>query len=158
MAGHFNYIYENLEKIKNPNDVDIIKPGPAGKGTALWARLNNGEAVQLTEPQGVMTFPFEPIYWLRTQLLGRFYFENFATVDNKLSINKTHLTRLGYIDTNEKRVKTYAYFDDWIIITLYDPLRKYFFKEFKAELEQKFGIPFEDITEEVKQQNELNKK
>lgn len=152
----FNYIDENIEKIKNPDDVNIIKPAPADRGTALWARLNNGDAIQLTEPKGVMTFPFEPIFWIGTNLLGKFYFTNFATIDNRVSINKKHLTRLGYIDTNEKRISTYAYFDDGRIIRLYKPLRKYFFKKLKPEMEQKFGMQFEDITEEVKQQNELN--
>lgn len=153
----FDYIEENLEKIKNPNDVNIIKPASQDrKGTALWARLNNGDAIQLTEPKGVMTFPFEPIYWLAREEFGRFYFQNFGTIDNQISINKTHLVRLGYVDTKTKRISTCAYFDDGRIVSLYQPLRKYFFKKFKPEIEQKFGMQFEDITEEVKQQNELN--
>lgn len=152
----FAYIDENLQKIKNPDDVNIIRPASVGRGTALVASINNGEVVQLTKPKGVMTFPFEPIYWLAREQFGKFYFENFATIDNKISINKNHLTRLGYVDTNEKRVITYAYFDDRTIISLHKPLRKYFFKEFKAELEQKFGIQFEDITDEVRCKNELN--
>lgn len=152
----FDYIEENLEKIKNPDDVNIIKPAPAGRGTALFARLNNGEAIQLTKPKGVMTFPFEPIYWLAREQLGKFYFENFATVDNQISINKKHLIRLGYVYVYKKRVRTYAYFDDGKIISLYNPITRYFFKEFKPKMEQKFGMQFEDITEEVIQQNELN--
>lgn len=152
----FAYIDESLQKIKNPDDVNIIRPASAGKGTALVASINNGKVVQLTKPKGVMAFPFEPIYWLAREQLGRFYFQDFATVDNKISINKNHLTRLGYVDTNEKRVTTYAYFDDGKITSLYNPLRKYFFKEFKAELEQKFGMQFEDITDEVRRKNELN--
>lgn len=153
----FDYIEENLEKIKNPGDVNIIKPASLeSKGTALWARLNNGEAVQLTEPKGVMTFPFEPIYWLAREQFGKFYFQTFGTIDNRISINKKHLIRLGYVDLNEKRISTYAYFDDGRIILLCNPLRKYFFKEFKPEMEQKFRMEFEDITEQVKQENGLN--
>ena len=37
-----------------------------------------------------------------------------------------------------------------------NPLRKYFFKKWKAEIEQECEMQFEDITEEVKQENELN--
>ena len=153
----FVYIEENLQKIKNPDDVNIIKPvSPDGKGTALWARLNNGEAVQLTELKGVMTFPFEPIYWLAREQFGKFYFENFATIGNQISINKNHLVKLGYVDIGDKRVDTYAYFNDGRIVLLYQPLRKYFFKKFKSEMEQTFGMQFEDITDEVKQENELS--
>ena len=153
----FDYIEENLEKIKNPNDVNFIKPAsPEGKGTALWARLNNGEAVRLTETKGVMTFPWEPIYWLARERLGQIYFKTFGSIDNQLAINKKHLIRFGYVDLNKKRISTYAYFDDGRMVLLYEPLRKYFFKKFKPEMEQEFGIQFEDITEEVKQENELN--
>ena len=153
----FNYIEENLEKIKNPDDVDIIKPAKIDKdGWSLWARINNGEAVRLTEPLGKLNFPFEPIRHLAMAQFGRFYFKDFCTIDNYTAVNKNHLTRLGYVDTNEKRVSTYAYFDDGQIVILCQPLRRYFFKKFKPEMEQKFGMLFEDITEEVKQENQLN--
>lgn len=152
----FTYIEENLEKIKNPADVDIIKPAKHNKGWELWARINNGKAIQLTQPMGVMTFPFEPIFWLARERFGRFYFEDFGTIDNQISINKKHLIRLGYVDTNKKIIETYAYFDDGQVITLYHPLRKYFYKEFKPMMEQKFEMLFEDVTEEVKQENRLN--
>ena len=85
--------------------------------------------------------------------MGRFYWSNFANIQNKIAINKIHLTRLCYVDTNEKRVMTYAYFDDGNIIKLFNPNRKYFFKKFKIEIEQACGIKFEDITKEVINQN-----
>ena len=154
----FDYIEENLEKIKNPNDVDIIKRSwpESDKGYSIYARINNGEAVQLTKPMGRMTFPFEPIYWLAREVFGKFYFKNFAILDNLIAINKNHLTKLGYVDTNEKRVEIYVYFDDGNVISLAHPTRKHFFKTWKAEIEQKCGMQFEDITEEVRQENELN--
>jgi len=154
----FDYIEENLEKIKNPNDVDIIKRSwpQDNKGYSLYARINNGDAIQLTEPKGVMTFPFEPIYWLARDVFGKFYFKDFAILGNLVAINKKHLTRLGYVDTNEKRLTTYAYFDDGRIIKLYQPYRKYFFKEVKPKMEQKFDMRFEDVTYETEQENGLN--
>lgn len=159
----FDYIEENLEKIKNPNDVDIIKRSwPEGdKGYSLYARINNDELVQLTKPMGRMTFPFEPIYWLAREVFGKFYFNDFAILDNVIAINKNHLVKLGYVDENliqhkNKRVGLYAYFDDGNIISFAHPTSKYFFKTWKAEIEQKCGMQFEDITEEVKQENELN--
>jgi len=150
------YIYANVEKIKKPNDVNVIKPIRNGGTISLWAMLNNGEDVQLTDYQSVLTFPFSPILEYGLRELGRRYFENFATIDNVISINKNHLTRLGYIDTNEKRISTCAYFDDGRIVRLYKPTKKDFLKKYKPEMEQKFGMQFEDITEEIKQQNELN--
>lgn len=145
----FDYYEENLAKIKNPNDIDIIKPVQTQRGgTALFARINNGEAIQLTAPKGKLTFPFEPIYWLRQQM-GRFYWENFANIQNVIAINKTHLARLCYVDTNEKRVKVYAYFDDGNIIELFNPDKKFFFKKFKSEVERACEMKFEDITQEV---------
>ena len=66
------------------------------------------------------------------------------------------MVKLGYVDIGDKRVDTYAYFNDGRIVLLYQPLRKYFFKKFKSEMEQTFGMQFEDITDEVKQENELS--
>ena len=160
MAYYFSYIEENLEKIKNPNDVDIIKPAYRDKGVSLYARINNGEAVRLTEPVGKMHFPFEPIYWLCKEM-GRFYWDDFGCISNQIAINKKHLTRLVYIDLKQlniksNRVQLCAYFDDKKIVILMEPLKKYFFKTLKLEIEKEMEMQFEDITEEVRQQNELN--
>ena len=145
----FNYYEENLAKIKNPNDVDIIKPAQVqGGGMALFARINNGESIQLTSPKGRLTFPFEPIYWLGKEM-GRFYWESFVKVYNLVAINKTHLTRLCYVNTNGIRVDAYAYFDDGKIIKFCKPTKKFFFKKLKSEIEQACEMEFEDITQEV---------
>ena len=151
------YIYENVEKIKNPNDVNIIKPIRNGGTISLWVMLNNGEAVQLTDYQRILTFPSSPILEYGLRELGRQYFKNFATIDNFVSINKNHLIRLGYVNTNENKIKTYACFDDGQIIGLYRPSIKKFLKNIKPKMEQEFGIQFEDMTEELKQKDELNK-
>ena len=154
----FDYIDENIEKIKNPYYVNIIIPEAYdGRGKALWARINDGELIQLTKSQGVMTFPWEPIYWLEKEKLGKNYFKNFGVINNQISINKKHLTKLGYVDANKMRISTYAYFDDGEIVLLCQPLRKYFFQKLKPEIEQKFGMEFKDIVQEMKQKNEIKK-
>ena len=140
---------DGLEKIKNPNDVNIIKPAPTQTGLiALFARINNGEAIQLSLPQGESTFSVEPIYYL-SKAMSSLYWSDFAIIRSEMAINKTHLTRLCYVDMNKKRVMTYACFDDGKIIKLYNPTRKYFFKKFKVEIEQECEMEFEDITNEV---------
>lgn len=161
MSEYFEYIDETLEKIKNPNDVDIIKVASKDeKGYSLFARINGGDAVRLTKPMGRLSIPFQPMLYLSHEL-GRFYFTDFAVLDDKAAINKNHLTRLAYVDTTlidrkYKRVDLYAYFDDGNIIYIANPLRKYFFKKWKAEIEQKCGMQFEDITEEAVKEKELN--
>ncbi|MBQ3502837.1 MAG: hypothetical protein IJA72_04165 [Clostridia bacterium] len=161
MSEYFEYIDENLEKIKNPNDVDIIKVAPhENKGYSLFARLNGGDAIRLTKPMGRMSIPYQPMLYLSHEL-GRFYWEDFAVLDDKAAINKNHLVRLMYVDMQliepkYKRVDLYAKFDDDNLIYIANPMRKFFFKKWKAEIEQKCGMQFEDITEEVRQQNELN--
>lgn len=158
----FDYIEENLEKIKNPNDVNIIKPRKVDKGYELWARINNGEAVKLTKSMSKITFPFEPIYWLAREVFGKFYFKDFGVVDNFVAINKNHLKELQYLDlqkldTKGKRVGLYGRFDDGLIMFLAEPTRKYFFNKWKPEMEQKFGMQFKDVTQEAIDKKELEK-
>ncbi len=161
MSEYFEYIDENLEKIKNPNDVDIIKVAPhESKGYSIFARINGGDAVRLTKPMGRMSIPYQPMLYLSHEL-GRFYWKDFAVLEDKMAINKNHLIKIAYVDTKlidpkYKRVDLYACFDDGNIIYIANPLRKFFFKTWKKEIEEKCGMQFEDITEEVKQQNELN--
>ena len=159
MSEYFEYIDKNLEKIKNPNDVDSIKiTSKDEKGYSIFARINGGEAVRLTKPMGRMSLPYQSMLYLSHEL-GRFYWEDFAVFDN-FAINKNHLEKLGYVDVKLidpkcKRVYLYAYFDDGNIINVANPLRKYFFKTWKTQIEEQCGMQFEDITEEVRQQNEL---
>ena len=51
----------------------------------------------------------------------------------------------------------YAYFDDGRKSHLMDALKKPFFKNLKQEIEKEMEMQFEDITEEVKQQNETKR-
>lgn len=160
MSEYFTYIDENLEKIKNPNDVDIIKVASKDeKGYSIFARINSGEAVRLTKPMGRMSIPYQSMLYLSHEL-GRFYWEDFAVFDN-FAINKNHLEKLTYvdvklIDSKHNRVNLCAHFDDGNIIYVANPLRKYFFKTWKAQIEERCGMEFEDITDEIKHQNELN--
>ncbi len=160
MSEYFEYIDKNLEKIKNPNDVDIIKVASKDeKGYSLFARLNGGDAIRLTKPMSIMSIPYQAMLYLSHEL-GRFYWADFAVFD-KMAINKNHLEKLSYVDMKlvypkYRRVDLYAYFDDGNIIYLANPLRNHFFKTWKEEIEAKCGMQFEDITDEAKQQNELN--
>ena len=157
----FDYIEENLEKIKNPDDVNIIKPKKLeNRSFVILAKINNGETVQLTKPMGKLTFPFEPIYWLAREQFGKFYFKNFGIVENFVAINKNYLQELKYLDSQKldpkgKRVGLYVCFDDGNMVFLAEPKRKYFFNKLKPELEQMFGMQFKDITQEVIDNNEL---
>ena len=142
-------------------DVDIIKVAPhENKGYSIFARINGGEAVRLTKPMGRMSIPYQPMLYLSHEL-GRFYWKDFAMIEEEMAINKNHLERLAYVDTTlidhkYKRVDLYAYFDDGNIIYVANPLRKYFFKTWKTQIEEQCGMQFEDITEEVREENGLN--
>ena len=154
----FDYIEENLQKIKNPDDVNVIKIRRTEEGFYLIAQLNNGRVIQITQPDKNPTS--EPFYLLARKI-GREYFNNFASVSEYVAVNRNHLTKLGYVDETLvdkrlKRVQLHAYFDDGRQIYLGNPLRQNFFEGIKLEIEAKCGIKFEDRTEEVRQQNELN--
>ena len=156
----FDYIEENLERIKNPDDVNVIATHQDENGCCLRVRLNNGESLQLTKSMGRMRYPYEPINYIYNEM-GRFYWEDFAIISDKFAINKTHLNKLAYVDEEQinkksKWVSIYAYFDDGRKSQLMDSLKKYFFKKLKTEIEQEMEMRFEDITDEVKQQNELS--
>ena len=156
------YIYANVEKIKKPNDVNIIKPKKLEDGSfAILAKINNGEAVQITKPLGKFHFPEDPIYCLAMEY-GRFYFKNFGIIQNFVAINKNHLTGLKYLDSQKldpkgKRVGLYVCFDDRNMMFLAEPKRKYFFNKLKPELEQIFGMQCRDVTQEAIDKKELEK-
>lgn len=88
--------------------------------------------------------------------MGSFYWESFVNVYDLAAINKTHLTRLCYVNTNGIRVNVYLYFDDGKIIKLCNPTKKFFFKKFKSEIEQACEMKFEDVTKEVIENDKNN--
>ena len=63
-----------------------------------------------------------------------------------MAINKRHLTKLAYVETEHKKIMTYAYFDDGTRVKLYKPNKNYFFSKFKTEIEQVCEMKFVDIT------------
>ncbi len=159
-GAQFVYLDQNMEKIKNPNDVYAISTARNKSGIFVSANMQDGKNLQLTKPMSQISYPQEPIVPIYF-LLGRDYWTDFGAIVNSVAINKKHLTGLAYIDLSindpkSRRVEVTAYFDDGRKLVLMRPLKKLFFKKFKFEMEQTFGIQFEDITEEVKQQNELN--
>ena len=155
----FDYIEENLQKIKNPNDVNIIATRSTDKGFCLVAQLNKGKNIQITQLDKNPTS--EPFYLLVSKVAGRGYFNCFSAIGEHIAINKNHLADLLYIDcerfnNKKKRVSMYAGFDDGNFMFLAEPEKEYFFKELKADLEQGFGIKFKDLTEKAIKEKELN--
>ena len=158
---YFNYIDENLEEIKNPNDVDVIKLIKGENGYSLYARINKGDKIQLTLPQRGISLPNCPLKYL-SQELGRFYFDEFAVISGSIAINKNHLTQLEYIDESlidnrSKRVELYARFDDGNYIFLSNPLKRHFMKEWKIKIEQMCGRRFVDTTQEFIEKYGINR-
>lgn len=141
------YKNENVWKIKKPEDVNIIRTVKDSSGYYLSATLHNGDEIQLTEPSNILNYPAEPIFRLAKSQLGYSYFKDFGSIDNKISINKNYLTRLGYVDSNENKITTYAFFDDGKIVRLYHPSRKMFLSFIMPQMEIEFGINFEKISE-----------
>lgn len=138
----FKYIDENLNKIINPDNVNMIRTfaGKLGEGNVLRAFMNGGENINLTKPKNKLEYPFEPIYYL-SQEMGRFYWKDFGIIDNQLAVNRNHLTKVTYSDDKSaNRFKIQVYFDDGNNYLLARPLKKYFLKQFKQELEKKLGM------------------
>ena len=76
-----NFIDEELDKIENPKEVNcIITCLSSVDGKMILAGVKtDGEEVRLSKGQGRMTFPFEPLLFLREEL-GRSYFKNFVDI------------------------------------------------------------------------------
>lgn len=143
----FNYLEENLQLIYNANEVNYIRPYKLEKGIVLFAIKMSNERIKLTQPKGLMSFPWNSIKELAKEL-GTNYFKNFAVIDCNYAINKTHLKKLNYANINEKEVSVYATFDNGQTIALFDVKKKYFNKKLKAEMEQKTQIKFENDKKE----------
>ena len=161
MSEYFYYIEENLEKIKNPNDVNVILSSTIKNRRRLCASLNNvgGGLVDLFEPIR-FAYPAQPIYQL-THEVGRQYWKGFGMIGEHIAINKNHLTGLQYVDLyeingKEKRVEMYANFDDGKRVYLAAPRRKFFYAEYREQIEDEFNMQFEDLTDICNSKNGLN--
>lgn len=144
----FVYSQENLYKIKDPDDVRIIKTlGTTLGGLALFAVLKSGETVQLTSPKRVMAFPDCPFEYLARQVENNFW-DDFSFVGNYYAINKSKLKKLGFIDNGEKRIVVYGFYKDGSKVALFNPTKKSFKKKFKAQLETALGLECEDVSKQ----------
>ena len=155
MSEYFEYIDENLEKIKNPNHVMMIRTHDCAEGgKVLGATFYNGQVIPLTQPKRL--YPKEPIYWFY-DIMGEDYWGSFEEMRNEVAINKNYLKAFQYQELDNKRVVLYAVFINGYRVKLAQPERKLFIEKWKSEIEEIFEMQFEDITEEVKQQNEIKR-
>lgn len=140
----FEYIEENLQEIKNPDNVIMIKTIKGSISGYLGAYLKDGEFIRLTKSKNFMTYPFEPLYWL-TRIVGKFYWENFDQIFDNIAINKIYLQRFIYAENpeNKKRYDLYAEFVNGVVLKLAHPEIKYFNKKLLPELQTKFGVEIE---------------
>ena len=81
--------------------------------------------------------------------MGRYYFANYAKIGDQMAINKTHLTKLGYVENNEKIIKVYAFFDNGKKVEIFNPEKKFFVKTFKSEIENACNMKLENLTAEI---------
>lgn len=145
-----NFIDENMRKIKDASKVDIIKPVKGENDWAIWARLNNGGSIRLTQPvDEKLWLPREPLLRLANRMAEPYYWDNFGIIENSIAINKQHIERLTYVDTRKNLINAYAHFDDKKCILLGCVSKRYFFKKFKVQAEQELGVQFEDITKQA---------
>jgi hypothetical protein len=140
----FTYIEENLEKIKNPENVMMIKTMKGKLASYLGAYLKDGESLKITKPKNFMSYPFEPFAYLNWEL-GRYYWKDFSILWGEIAINKQYLEKFTYCESFEdkKRVDFYVHFDNGEFYMLAQPQRKYFIKEVLPELQEKFDVEIE---------------
>ena len=137
----FLYIEENLEKIRNPEEVMMIRTMKGKVVSCLGAYLKNGEIIKLTKPKNFMTYPFAPFAYLNSKL-ERFYWNDFEILLGDFAINKKHLDKFVYCNSLEsaKRFDLFVYFNNGTYQMLAQPEKKYFFRKVVPEIEEKFGV------------------
>ena len=91
----FNYIDENVNRIRDPKNVLCIKPVKEGSKNLMVAYIKTGEGeyevIPLCKPKHWTTMPIEPIFQMYNYF-GKFYFDNFIIIENLYAINKEELT------------------------------------------------------------------
>lgn len=145
----FDYIEENLQKIKNPNDVNVIYITKDKLKMYPVAILKGDENIRLAKPK-MWLAPFSPMGYLHNTL-GCFYWKDFAMIGESMEINRRNLVKMAYIE-GDNAVDIYAWFDKGGSLCLASPSKKYFFSKLKAQIENELSIKIKDITEEVRQQ------
>lgn len=143
------FIDENIAKIKKADRVNIIRPVSAGDDWAVWAKLNNGDAIRLTLPmEENLWLPKEPLLKL-ADIMGQDYWRDFGIIEKSIAINKKHIRRLAYARAKRYQVNAYAYFDDGECVSLGCISKRYFLSKFKVQAEQELGVEFEDISKQA---------
>lgn len=105
-----NLKFKNLEIIEDPKNVNFInkvmvphKGTLTGLGGALQAGLVGAEkTIEITEPKGAFTFPFEPLHQLQREV-GRFYMSNFAMIDDDCCVNAMNFNGFEFVADEEDR-------------------------------------------------------
>ena len=135
----FKYVQSNIQNIKSPNHIIFIKPYKTDKGYILIARKDNRN-IPITYPKNRLTFPTAPIYWLAREMVGQFYWEDFAIINNKIAVNKNYILRLSYTeDENSNLIEVNIYFTNRNELVLARCSKKQFFTKLKQEFENLFG-------------------
>lgn len=133
----FIYNEENINKIRESKEVNCIytvKEKDSRK-KYMMAMLKEGEQVKLTNSLGLLTFPFEPLYYLSRET-GRFYFDDFYMLDNNFCVNKENFAGFEYKPSEDgKFVQILANFKDGTQQGLCS-CRKLFFPVYKKEFEE----------------------
>ena len=93
-----------LEKIEDWRKVNFIRSTRNDKNKRfLIAGVSGGEDVQLTAPQSLLTYPFEPVLSFSSHL-GDLYFRNFVYLNDDVSLNWHNLERINMVK-NESGTK-----------------------------------------------------
>lgn len=103
-----NLKFKNLEAIEDPKKVNFInkvmvphKGTLTGLGGALQAGLVGAEkTIEITEPKGAFTFPFDPLHQLQREV-GRFYMSNFAMIDDDCCVNVMNFAGFNFVPDEE---------------------------------------------------------
>lgn len=134
---------ENLNRIANPEDVNIIKPVLDDDNWGIWARLNGGETIKIANAnEQIFGFQQCPLVDMFGELSDS-YWEEFLIIGNKIAINRTHVEQVSFVK-NRKYVSTYAYFDDGGRVLLTRSSGRVFANQVKSVVERGLNMEFKD--------------
>ena len=146
------FIFDNFGKVRNTENVLMIKPYKTEGKLFMGALITNGEGVYemvpLSVPEGCFTFPWEPI----DEISGFINLQDFIK-DHSCAFNKNHLKGFIYTDMyssdNKKKVAVFAEFKDGSNALLLRQPRKVFFKETMFHLYDLLYYPQYKTPEEI---------
>lgn len=137
--GYLSIISKQLDYIDDHKNVDCIKTKRNGRKLSLVAHLTDGNEIQLTHNQSVLTYPYEPFMELMN-CVGRNYINKFAIIANDyVAINKENLENIAFASSNEKNVTDIiAHFKSGNAVRLYGVKDRYLNEE-RCRLLEYFG-------------------